>query len=167
MTPMQIVRRIGRLIGAAIIASLLLPTLTYADLAVGPGSVVSLGSGGMDMGCSDIYVSNTGILQLDSAQVTGVRNVTIESGGQLDFGSGSLTVSGAFVNHGTVKNNVQNSILTAYIPSCAPQGPSIVGVELFHVPTLSFWGVIALMLLLAGFAARESMRRSHVSNEQE
>jgi hypothetical protein len=164
---MHLVRRAVLLRTVAILAFMLLPAGAHADLNVGPGGLVSLGSGAMDLACTDILVASTGVLRLDSAPVTGVRNITVQSGGLLDFGSGSISFSGAFVNHGTLSNLGANSIISTNIPSCAPQGPSITGVYPVAVPGLNPWGILILVLLIAGFAAFASGRQSRISNPQE
>jgi hypothetical protein len=46
---------------------LVLAPAAHADLNVGSGGVMSLGSGALDLGCTDINIASTGTLRLDSA----------------------------------------------------------------------------------------------------
>jgi hypothetical protein len=73
--------------------------LAWADVIVPAGSVASLGSGAIDLGCTDVVVSGT--LQVNSGQLKNVRSVTINSGGVIDGGSGLIEVGGNWTNAGT------------------------------------------------------------------
>lgn len=148
---------------------LLLATAAHADLDVGTGGSVSLGSAAMDLGCTDINIATLGVLRLNSATVTGVRNVTIESQGVLDFGTGSITVAGAFTNNsGRITHLGPGSITLVTNLACAPNGPSISGVSLATgVPALSAPGLSVLGLLLAGFGIFMTWRRTEPIHERE
>ena len=86
---------------AALLVSLclLLPALARADLLVPSGGTVSLAGATMALGCTDIVVGGT--LNLNTATVTGVRNVTIQPGGTVNGGSGSIAVTGNWSNTGS------------------------------------------------------------------
>lgn len=151
----------------AVPACLLLATVAHADLNVGSGAVMSLGSGALDLGCSDINIASAGTLRLDSAPVTGVRNVTIQGAGVLDFGTGSITVAGSFTNNnGILLNLGPNSIVLVNNPACAPNGPSITGLPR-PIPALGVWGSVLLGLILAGSAILVTRRRTQRINERE
>src|SRR4051812_22258446 len=85
------------LVTIAMSACLLTPS-AHADVAIGASGVLALGTGALDLGCTDITIASAGILTLNGGVITGARNVTIQSGGLLDFGTGSITFAGAFVN---------------------------------------------------------------------
>jgi hypothetical protein len=54
----------------------------HADLVVPAGSVVNLGSGTVDLACTDVIVAGT--LQLASGSIVNARHVTIQAGGAID-----------------------------------------------------------------------------------
>ena len=61
----------------------------------------SLGGGSMDLGCTDLIVS--GNYDLGGGTLTGVRHVTVNSGGSLSFGAGgSIALAGNWANSGTI-----------------------------------------------------------------
>lgn len=70
----------------------------YADLVVPANSLANLGSGTVDLECTDLIVAGT--LQLASGSIVNVRHVTIQAGGTLDGGSGILTLGGNWTNAG-------------------------------------------------------------------
>ena len=66
----------------AIAAALILPLATgasAAELAVGSGSTLDMGTGSLDLGCADLTVMGT--LSAGTSGLTGARDVTIGSGG--------------------------------------------------------------------------------------
>lgn len=74
----------------------------YGSITVPAGGSISLGSGAMDLGCTDITVA--GNLLLGSAPISNVRDVSLQAvaapGSMLDAGSGSITLSGNWTNGG-------------------------------------------------------------------
>ncbi len=72
--------------------------LAAADVTVPANAVGSLNGGTLDLGCTDLIVAGT--LQVGSGQVLKVRNVTIQPGGALDGGSGSIELGGNWSNSG-------------------------------------------------------------------
>jgi len=148
-------------------ACLLLATGAYATITIPAGGSLSLASGAMDLGCTDIDIASAGILRLNSAPVTGVRNVTIQSGGMLDFGTGSITVAGSFTNNsGILPNLGPGSIVLVNNPACAPNGPSVSGLP-NSIPALGAGGLLLLGLILAGSAILVTRRRTQRINERE
>lgn len=104
----------------AVPVCLLLSTNAYSAITVPAGGSLSLAGGAMDLGCTDMTVA--GNLQLGSAPVTNVRNVTIQAGtppdGTLDGGSGSITLAGNWSNSGTFIPGT-SSVLFVDNPGCA------------------------------------------------
>ncbi len=70
-----------------------------ADFEIPTGGFMSLADGGLDLGCTDLIVG--GMLQTNSAPVTNVRNLIIQSGGTIDAGSSVISVGGNWSNSGT------------------------------------------------------------------
>ena len=70
-----------------------------ADLVVPVGATTSLGSGVVDLACTDLVVGGT--VQVQSGAVRNVRNVTIQSGGAIDGGSGVIQVGGNWTANGS------------------------------------------------------------------
>lgn len=87
----------------AVTACLLFAAGAHSAITVPAGGTLSLVGGAMDLGCTDITVA--GNLQVGSAPITNVHNVTIQAGaspdGTLDGGSGSITLAGNWSNSGT------------------------------------------------------------------
>jgi len=82
---------------AALVLSLY-PVLAAADFIVPANAIVSLNSGTLDLGCTDLIVAGT--LQVGGGQVLNARNVTIQPGGALDGGSGTIELGGNWSNNG-------------------------------------------------------------------
>ena len=80
-------------------ALLALPSLAAADLTVGAGATVNLGTGTLDLGCRSLSAAGTfgaGGGTLDQA-----LDVTIPLGGTLNGETGTLNVGGNWDNGGT------------------------------------------------------------------
>lgn len=167
---MFLAARVCTLLCTMMLWACLLPAAAHADLNVGPGGAVSLGSGAMDLGCTDINVAGTGILRLNSAPVSGVRNVTIQPGATLDFGTGSIAVAGSFTdNNGILLNLGSGSIILVNNFACAPNGPSISGIPTptpTPIPALGAGGLALLGFLLAGIGMLMIRRRIQLINER-
>ena len=71
------------------------------QVTVGAGSVVNVGSGSMQGGCADLQVD--GQLLLGSGQTTGWNNLAIGAAGQVNGGSGLISLSGNFAKVTAVK----------------------------------------------------------------
>jgi hypothetical protein len=86
----------------AALVCLLFTTGAYGSVSVPAGGTISLAGGALDLGCTDITVA--GNLQVGSAPITTVRDVTIQAGttpdGTLDGGAGSITLAGNWSNSG-------------------------------------------------------------------
>lgn len=72
-----------------------------AQITIGVGSAVQLGAGVLRAGCLDLRVD--GQLALNQGATTGLRNLGIGATGQVDGGSGRLSLSGNFDNAGVFK----------------------------------------------------------------
>ncbi len=69
------------------------------QVTVGAGSVMNVGSGKLQGGCADLQVA--GQLLLGSGQATGWNNLAIGAAGQVNGGSGLISLSGDFSNGGS------------------------------------------------------------------
>ncbi len=70
-----------------------------ADLTVGTGSTLDLGTGSLDAGCSDFLVGGT--LALNAGSASQVRDLSIQPGGTLQGSAGSIEVAGNWSNTGS------------------------------------------------------------------
>lgn len=85
---------------ALVVALALSPGLAGAQqVSVGAGSSMDLGSGAIDLGCSDLTVAGT--LSGGSVGFDQARDVTIDPTGVLNGGSAALRVAGDWDNSGT------------------------------------------------------------------
>jgi hypothetical protein len=73
--------------------------VAQADYIVAAGGTTNLGSGVVDLACTDLIVAGT--LQIASGTMQNVRNVTIQSGGTIDGGSGVIQLGGNWTNSGS------------------------------------------------------------------
>jgi hypothetical protein len=69
-----------------------------ADFIVPPNAVVNLNAGQVDLACTDLIVGGT--LHVDTATMTNIRHVTIQPGGVLDGGAGTVRLGGDWTNGG-------------------------------------------------------------------
>jgi hypothetical protein len=86
----------GVLFATGIALGVALPA--HADLLVPANSTFSLGTGGLDLACTDLIVAGT--LQVNGGAITNVRNVTIQAGGVIDGGTGSIALGGNWSSDG-------------------------------------------------------------------
>lgn len=137
---MDLSRRIG--VGphaTAILTCLLFATGAHGAINVPSGGSVSLAGGAMDMGCTDINVA--GSLQVGSATISAVHNVTIQAGGTLDGGSGSITMAGNWSNSGTFLPGT-SSIFFVDNPACAPSSTLSGNTSFYNLSLISSLGKI-------------------------
>jgi hypothetical protein len=73
--------------------------VAQADYIVAAGGTTNLGSGVVDLACTDLIVAGT--LQIASGTMQNVRNVTIQGGGTIDGGSGVIQLGGNWNNSGS------------------------------------------------------------------
>ena len=69
-----------------------------ADLVVPVGATTSLGSGVVDLACTDLIIGGT--FKVQGGAVRNVRNVTIQGGGAIDGGTGVIQVGGNWIATG-------------------------------------------------------------------
>jgi hypothetical protein len=104
----------------AVPACLLFAMGAYGSITVPAGGSLSLAGGAMDLGCTDMTVA--GNLQIGSALITTVHDVTIQAGtspdGTLDGGSGLITLAGNWSNSGTFIPGT-SSVFFVDNPGCA------------------------------------------------
>jgi hypothetical protein len=104
----------------AVPAFLWLAAGAHGAISIPAGGSLSLGSGALDLGCTDMTVG--GNLQVGSAAVTTVHDVTIQAGttpdGTLDGGSGSITLAGNWSDGGTFIPGT-SSVFFVDNPGCA------------------------------------------------
>lgn len=83
----------------ALLATALLCGAAQAQITVGAGSTLALGSGTLNGGCADVAV--TGTMALANGALSGARNLSVSADGLLDAGSGAIGISGDFSRFGT------------------------------------------------------------------
>jgi hypothetical protein len=81
----------------AIVLSLY-PAFAAADFTVPAGAVISLDGASLDLGCTDLDVAGT--LPLGSGVVLNGRNVTVDTNGVLDGGTGDIQLGGDWSDNG-------------------------------------------------------------------
>jgi hypothetical protein len=79
--------------------SFLIAGAARADMVVPSGATTNLGTGILDLACTDLVVAGT--FQVAGGAVHNVRNITVQSGGMLDGGSGVIQVGGNWSNSGS------------------------------------------------------------------
>ena len=70
----------------------------WSQIEVGAGATLDLGTGGIDAGCQDVFV--TGTLLVSQGSLAGVRSISIASAGQFAGGAGAIAWSGDWTNGG-------------------------------------------------------------------
>lgn len=71
-----------------------------ADLIVPANSSTTLSAGTLDLACTDLVVAGT--LRVATGRVINVRNVSIQPGGTIVVGSGTIALGGNWSNSGTL-----------------------------------------------------------------
>lgn len=100
----------------SLVSALFFAPLAHADLLVPAGGVTQLNGGSLDLGCTDVIVGGT--LDLGGGTLSNVRNVSIQAGGTISAGAGSITLSGDWSNQGAF--NAGTGIVSFVdAPACA------------------------------------------------
>jgi hypothetical protein len=99
----------------------------HADFVVPAGASVSLGGGTIDLGCTDLSVD--GNQQINSGSMLNTRNVSVQSGGILDGGSGNIALVGNWSNGGTFTAG-SGTVSFSDNPACATSS-TITGTSTF------------------------------------
>ncbi len=149
-------RRLTRLCSAGLLV-VAVATSASADETIGAGGVVSLSGGSLDLGCTDLFIAGT--LNLDQGTLLNVRNLSVLPGGVLNGGSGSFSVAGDFTVNPAGQYNPEGATALPGNPACAEPAPA-------PVPAMGAGGLIALLAVLLGLAARRfrhetALRRAH------
>ena len=84
---------------AIVVWTCLLAAVARADLIVPANSQTDLNSGIVDLSCTDVVVAGT--LNVSAGALKNVRNLTIQSGGIINGGSGAIEVNGNWSNGGS------------------------------------------------------------------
>jgi hypothetical protein len=104
-----------------------------AQVVVGAGSSVDLGTGTLAAGCGDLQVA--GAMNLAQGQMQGVRALSIAAGGLLDGGSGSLSWSGDWTDLGQFQPGTSSA---SWVDGCGVSTATANAVdEQFHALALS------------------------------
>jgi hypothetical protein len=99
----------------------------HADLTVPGGGLVTLGPGIVDLACTDVVVAGT--LHVNGGALKNVRNVSIQSGGVLNGGTGLIEVAGNWSNTGSF---VAGTGRVNFRELCAAGAATISGDTLFN-----------------------------------
>jgi len=112
----------------ALAAALLLAAAaaTAEGVGVESGAAFSLGTGTLDLGCTDLAVA--GSFAGGSGLVEAARDVSIQPGGSLDAGSASLRVTGDWSNAGSFS---AGSGAVAFVDGCGRAGGTLSGNSTF------------------------------------
>jgi hypothetical protein len=105
---------------AAWVFALFSAGVAQADYIVAAGGTTNLASGVVDLACTDLVVAGT--LQIASGTMQNVRNVTIQSGGTIDGGSGLIQLGGNWTNNGSFAANAGE---VDFRDACGP-GPATI-----------------------------------------
>jgi hypothetical protein len=103
------------------VLGLALPALA-ANVTIGAGSAVNLGSGSLALGCADLDVSGT--LTAGTVGFTGARDVAINPSGVVNGNSATLSLSGDWDNAGTFN---AGSSTVAMVDGCALASSAVTG----------------------------------------
>ena len=114
---------------AALAAALLVPAMAAAQVVVPSGGTLGVPAGSsMNLACTGLVVN--GSFALGSGQVDDAAGVTINPGGTVNGGQGTVNVSGNWVNSGSF---VPGTSTVAFNEACSPSGSiTITGVTTFH-----------------------------------
>jgi hypothetical protein len=118
-------RRLGFFSGAAVFG--LAAVASAAQLTVGAGSSVALGSGSLDLGCADLVVAGT--LAGGTNGIAGARDVMINPSGVLSGESATFEVAGDWDNAGAFNAGTSTVQL---VDGCGLSGAVVTGDSTFY-----------------------------------
>lgn len=81
------------------LAVLGIAALAHAQISIGAGSVVDMGTAAIDIGCIDLGVDGT--LNIQGGAYTGIRHLLVNGSGAVDGGTGVISLSGDFARNGS------------------------------------------------------------------
>lgn len=119
--------RAREVLSVFLLAGMAALNVAYADISVPAGGNIALGGGSTDLGCSDITVAGTLLLQ--NGSLNNVRSFTIAAGGSVVAGSGVITLSGNWNNAGSF-NAGTGTVNFVDAPNCST-GSTISGSTTF------------------------------------
>jgi len=111
----------------ALVCACLVAASAHADLTVPAGGQLSLGPGSVDLACTDLVVAGT--LQVNGGVLKNVRNVSIQSAGILNGGTGLIEVAGNWSNTGSF---VAGTGRVNFREFCSAGAATITGDTVFH-----------------------------------
>ncbi len=91
--------RVRGVLSVVLLVGITALNVAHADIVVPAGGSMALGGGDTDLGCSDVTVAGTLLLQ--NGSLSNVRNLNIAAGGSVVAGSGAITLSGDWSNAGS------------------------------------------------------------------
>ena len=110
-------------LGAAVATLLALAGgASAAQLSVGSGASVDLGTGSLDLGCADLTVGGT--LSAGTSGFTQARDVTIDPSGLVNGNSATLEVAGDWDNAGSFNAGTST---VSFVDGCGLSGAVITG----------------------------------------
>lgn len=131
----------------------------WAFISSPPGSSFDLAGGSVDMMGTDLVVE--GVLVLGpGGSITGIRNLIIASGGQLDISGGDIELSQQYTNQGEVINDGGGHVTRVDggpdNPMVGPPGPIVINppaaTSVTPVPGLAGGPLLVLSMLLGAWA---------------
>jgi hypothetical protein len=113
------------------LALIVLSLPSRAQVVVGAGSTVDLGSGVVDYNCNDLIVAGT--MLLSQAQTMDLDSLTILAGGELNAAAGTLAWSGDWANQGSFVSGTSSAL---WNDGCAVTLATMTGNQTFHALAL-------------------------------
>jgi hypothetical protein len=68
-----------------------IPSINAGGITIGNGSSLALNDASMNLGCLEITIEDGGTLDLGSATITRLKNLTINNGGLFIRGTGTIS----------------------------------------------------------------------------
>ena len=130
---------------------LLIAGSVQSQVLIPSGAQINLAGGSAQLACTDLLIHGAAV-QGAGANTTGVRNLTVGSGGSLDMAGSSIQLAQQYNNNGTV-SAAGGSLVRAGTPSCPAVGqlgaiaPNAIPVAGSAVPVPTI-GSISLTLLV-------------------
>jgi hypothetical protein len=119
--------------GTAAAALFVLVTVAAgANVSIGAGSSLDLGSGLLDLGCADLTVAGT--LSAGTVGFSAARDVTIEPAGVLNANSATLEVAGDWNNTGTFNAGTSS---VNFVDGCGVSNATLSGGTSFSTLTIT------------------------------